>query len=133
MELLAGRDIHSAFHHVEEQLDTEDKLDREVRRKLRDAFQLKHKGTVEATDFLGQSCPLICSFPSAVQATAKHNEDFQKAILECAQAGGDNAGRAAMIGSWIGARLGADALPNEWIGKLNRSPKILSILENWGL
>ena len=133
LELLAGRDIHSAFHHVEEQLDTDDKLDREVRRKLRDAFQLKHKGTVEATDFLGQSCPLICSFPSAVQATAKHNEDFETAIIETAKAGGDNAGRAAIIGSWIGARIGADELPEEWIRKLNRSSKIYSILENWGL
>ena len=133
LELLAGRDIHSAFHHVEEQLATDATLDLEVRRKLKEAFELKHKSTVEATDLLGQSCPLICSFPSAVQATAKHNEDFQKAILETAQAGGDNAGRGALIGSWIGARLGADALPNEWIGKLNQSPQILAILENWGL
>ena len=133
LELLAGRDIHSAFHHVEEQLATDASLDLEVRRKLKEAFELKHKSTVEATDLLGQSCPLICSFPSAVQATAKHNEDFQKAILETAQAGGDNAGRGALIGSWIGARLGADALPNEWIGKLNQSPRILAILGNWGL
>ena len=63
----------------------------------------------------------------------KHNEDFPKAILESAKAGGDNAGRAAMIGSWIGARLGADALPNEWILKLNRSSEILAILKGWGL
>ena len=133
LELLAGRDIHSAFHHVEEQLATDATLDLEVRRKLKEAFELKHKSTVDATDLLGQSCPLICSFPSAVQATAKHNEDFQKAILESAQAGGDNAGRAALIGSWIGARLGVDALPNEWIGKLNRSSKILTILKGWGL
>jgi ADP-ribosylglycohydrolase len=133
LEMLAGRDIHSAFHHVEEQLATDASLDLEVRRKLKEAFELKHKSTVEATDLLGQSCPLICSFPSAVQATAKHNEDFQKAILETAQAGGDNAGRGALIGSWIGARLGADALPNEWIGKLNQSPRILAILGNWGL
>lgn len=134
LELLAGRDIHSAFHHVEEQLATHaTTLDLEVRRKFKEAFNLKHKSTVEATDILGQSCPLICSFPSAVQATAKHNEDFKKAILETAQAGGDNAGRAALIGSWIGARLGADALPKEWIGKLNQSPRILTILENWGL
>lgn len=133
LELLGGRDIHSAFHHVEEQLDTDDKLDREIRRKCREAFQLKHKGTVDATDFLGQSCPLICSFPSSVQATAKHNEDFQTAIIETAKAGGDNAGRAAMIGSWIGARIGAEELPKEWINKLNRSSKIYRILENWGL
>lgn len=133
LEILGGRDLHSSFHHVEEQLDSEAKLDREVRRKLKDAFQLKHKSTLEATDLLGQSCPLICSFPSAVQATAKHNEDFATAILETARAGGDNAGRAAMIGSWIGARIGADELPREWIGKLNRAERILEILEGWGL
>ena len=133
LELLAGRDIHSSFHHVEEQLNTDAKLDREVRRKLREAFQLKHKSTVDATDLLGQSCPLICSFPSAVQATAKQNEDFETAILETTRAGGDNAGRAAMIGSWIGARIGAEELPQEWIKKLNRSKEIFTILENWGL
>ena len=133
LELLAGRDIHSSFHHVEEQLNTDAKLDREVRRKLREAFQLKHKSTVDATDLLGQSCPLICSFPSAVQATAKHNEDFETAILETARAGGDNAGRAAMIGGWIGARIGVEELPQEWIKKLNRSEEIFTILENWGL
>ena len=133
LELLAGRDIHGSFHHVEEQLNTDAKLDREVRRKLKEAFQLKHKSTVDATDLLGQSCPLICSFPSAVQATAKHNEDFETAILETARAGGDNAGRAAMIGSWIGARIGAEELPQEWIKKLNRSEEIFTILENWGL
>ena len=134
LELLAGRDIHSAFHHVEEQLATyATTLDMEVRRKFKEAFNLKHKSTVEATDILGQSCPLICSFPSAVQATAKHNEDFETAIIETAKAGGDNAGRAAMIGSWIGTRVGVDELPKEWIKKLNRSPKIYSILESWGL
>ena len=133
LEILSGRDLHSAFHHVEEQLDSGDKLDREVRRKLKEAFQMKHKSTLQATEVLGQSCPLICSFPSAIQATAKHNEDFRTAILETAGAGGDNSGRAAMIGSWIGARIGLQALPKEWVGKLNRSEEIFSILEEWGL
>ena len=77
--------------------------------------------------------PPICSCPSALQATAKHNEDFQTAILETARAGGDNAGRAAIIGSWIGARLGVEELPQVWIQKLNRAPQIITILEGWGL
>lgn len=133
LELLEGRDIHSTFHRVEEHLETDQKLDREVRRKIKDAFNLKHKGTIEATDILGQSCPLICSFPSAVQATAKHNEDFEDAILETVRAGGDSAGRAAMIGAWIGARLGAEELPKAWIEKLNAAAKIEGVLIAWGL
>ncbi|MGB0371923.1 MAG: ADP-ribosylglycohydrolase family protein [Opitutales bacterium] len=133
LELLSGRDIHSAFHHVEEQLETDVKLDREVRRKLKDAFSLKHKSVVAATDELGQSCPLICSFPSAVHATAKHNEDFEDAILETVRAGGDSAGRAAMIGSWVGARLGAEDLPSAWLAKLKLAPEIDSVLASWGV
>jgi ADP-ribosylglycohydrolase len=73
------------------------------------------------TSKTGKILPPICSLTSAVQATAKHNEDFQTAILETAKAGGDNAGRAAMIGSWIGARLGVEELPEDWIQKLNRA------------
>ena len=133
LELLKGRDIHSAFHHVEEQLDTDAKFDREIHRKLKDAFELKHKNTIEATDILGQSCPLICSFPAAVQSTMKHNEDFEVAILETVRAGGDSAGRAAMIGSWIGARIGAEGLPMAWVEKLSLSSEIHAVLENWGL
>ncbi|MEM9400777.1 MAG: ADP-ribosylglycohydrolase family protein [Verrucomicrobiota bacterium] len=131
LQLLAGRDIHSAFHHVEETIGTNEKLDVEVRRKIKDAFNLKHKSTIEATDTLGQSCPLICSFPSAIQSTAKHNEDFEKAILETIRGGGDSAGRAAMIGSWIGARIGFDALPKAWLEKLALKNEILEILGKW--
>lgn len=131
LELLAGRDIHSAFHHVEEQLETDSKLDREARRKIKEAFTLKHKTVIEATDSLGQSCPLICSFPSAVHATAKHNEDFTDAVLNTIRAGGDNAGRAAMIGAWIGARIGADALPKDWIETLKLDPEIEAVFELW--
>lgn len=133
LEILAGRDIHSAFHHVEEQLDGAGKLELEARRKLSDAFSLKHKTVIAATEELGQSCPLICSLPAAAQATAKHNEDFEDAILETIRAGGDSAGRAALIGSWIGARVGAQGLPEAWIGRLNLSSEINEVFEGWGV
>lgn len=48
---------------------------------------------------LGQSCPLISSFPSALVVALKESEDFKTAILGVLRGGGDNAGRAAMVGA----------------------------------
>ena len=127
-ELLNGRDVHSAFHRAESEMDAVGSFSVELLRKTKEAFDLKHKTVVDATDELGQSCPLICSFPSSVQATAKHNEEFESAILDIIRAGGDSAGRAAIVGSWIGARLGASNLPQQWIAKMSAASRIKELL-----
>jgi ADP-ribosylglycohydrolase len=72
------------------------------------------KSVTDATLELGQSCPLICSFPSAVHCLVKHAGSFPEAVLATICAGGDNAGRAAMIGAWLGACHGVNAIPIEW-------------------
>ncbi len=126
-ELLAGRDLHSAFHRVEAQLDgSTEPLDLEIRRKLGEAFGLKHKSVAEATQTLGQSCPLLCSFPSAAHAAIKYPEDFKTCILEILGAGGDNAGRAAIAGALLGASLGLGQLPSDWIDRLQDKEVILT-------
>ncbi|MGF1448421.1 MAG: ADP-ribosylglycohydrolase family protein [Opitutales bacterium] len=125
-ELLAGRDVHSAFHRVEAQLDgSTEPLDLEIRRKLGEAFSLKHKSVAEATQVLGQSCPLLCSFPSAAHAAIRYPEDFKTCLLEILGAGGDNAGRAAIAGAWLGASLGLAQLPTDWVDRLNAKAEIL--------
>ncbi|HEX9022448.1 MAG TPA: ADP-ribosylglycohydrolase family protein, partial [Geobacteraceae bacterium] len=73
----------------------------------------------EATLKFGQSCPLASSFPAAVHAALKYETDAARAIAETANAGGDSAGRAALIGAWLGARLGLDAIPAAWRDRLN--------------
>jgi ADP-ribosylglycohydrolase len=118
-ELLRGRDLHSAFHWVQEALaGGSDAMLLEARRKLDDAFALKHKDVTEATQELGQSCPLICSFPAAAHAALRFPDDFTGCITAILKAGGDNAGRAAMAGAWLGARVGLDGLPDAWIARL---------------
>jgi ADP-ribosylglycohydrolase len=66
----------------------------------------------------GQSCPLAGSFPAALQASLAHEDDFTAAILATARGGGDNAARAAMIGTWLGARHGLTAVPAAWRERL---------------
>lgn len=83
----------------------------------------------EATLKFGQSCPLASSFPAAVQCALKYEHDFSEAILATANAGGDSAGRAAMIGAWLGAVNGAAGIPATWRKRLNRLEEIHTLVE----
>ncbi len=111
LELLAGTDLHSAVHRVQENAAKDPKFGEEFTFRFRDVFERKHLDTTEATAQLGQSCPLKSSFPSALVAVVQTPEDFEGTLRRILAAGGDNAGRAAMAGAWLGAHLGMEAIP----------------------
>jgi len=123
-ELFSGRDIHSALHRVEEIVDEVSGFGKEILRKIRGAFQVKHLRVSDATLQFGQSCPLICSFPAAVHTVVKYPDRFNRAILATAEAGGDSAGRASMIGAWLGAYLGQQGIPLAWRRRLNAGSRV---------
>jgi len=76
------------------------------------------QSVVEATLEFGQSCPLPHSFPAALHAALKHRHSFEDAILSTLRAGGDNAGRAALLGAWLGAYGGVQGIPEAWRNRL---------------
>lgn len=124
-ELFRGRAVHSALHGVEEKiLSVEPQLGQEIRRKRRAALKETLNGVVEATLLFGQSCPLPHSFPSSIHALLKHTDDFEAAILATLRAGGDGAGRAAMLGGWLGARKGLGGIPKAWRIRLTNAERI---------
>ncbi len=124
LELLNGRDIHSSLHRVEEIAGKDLEFGPELRRKFESAFKLLSRSVEEATDKLGQSCPLISSFPSALHGLLHYRGSFERAVLDVIRAGGDNAGRAAMVGGWLGAHLGMEAIPEGWRRRLNKRDAI---------
>ena len=129
-ELFHRRDVHTALHRAEEQtIAAEPQLGQEIRRKIREAQEETLNEVVEATLAFGQSCPLPKSFPSAIHALLKHPDDFESAILATLRAGGDNAGRASMLGAWLGAHLGIAAIPKNWKIKLSCADRISAALE----
>lgn len=127
LELLKGRDIHSSLHRVEEIAGKDAKFGTELRRKFESAFDLLPRGVGDATDKLGQSCPLISSFPSALHGFLCYRDSFERAILDVIRAGGDNAGRAAMVGAWLGAHLGVGAIPKDWLRRLSK----YEVIDGW--
>jgi ADP-ribosylglycohydrolase len=129
-ELLHRRDVHTALRRAEEQtMVVESELAQEVRRKARAALEETLNEVTEATLTFGQACPLPKSFPSSIHALLKHTDDFESAILATLRAGGDNAGRASMVGAWLGAHLGIHAIPKTWRVRLSKADRISTATE----
>jgi ADP-ribosylglycohydrolase len=110
-QLLAGTDLHSAIHRVQESAAKDPEFGKELAIRFSDVFERKHLSTTEATAQLGQSCPLKNSFPSALLAVVQTPDNFRETLLRVLAAGGDNAGRAAIAGAILGAHLGCRAIP----------------------
>ena len=70
-QLLAGTDLHSAIHRVQESAAKDPEFGNELAIRFSDVFERKHLSTTEATAQLGQSCPLKNSFPSALIAVVQ--------------------------------------------------------------
>lgn len=116
--LFDGRALATAFTESAQDCEREGGFGLEAAAKIRQALAAGRTPVIEATRAFGQSCPLVGSFPAAVHAALAHADDFTAAILATAEAGGENAGRAAMIGSWLGASLGIEAIPLAWRQRL---------------
>lgn len=123
-EILSGSLFHDAVGTVAELMAGGDGAGVEVAEGINAATAAAHLDVRETTLRFGQSCPLKSSFPAAVQCALHHAGDFAGALRANAAAGGDNAGRGAMIGAWLGADLGVEALPRPWRDLLTAQEEI---------
>ena len=77
---------------------------------------------------LGQMCEIPAAFPGVVHLIAKYENDLQAALVENAMAGGDSAGRGLLVGLVLGAHLGMEAIPPEWLNDMKACPQIVDML-----
>ena len=127
--LLLGTSLVEACEETVADLRQGYPLDVEAAERMALALAGADRSVQESTIGFGQSCPLINSFPAALQAALRYRDDFAAAVLEAMKAGGDNAGRCAMIGAWLGASLGVEAIPAEWRSKLSARERIVRLVE----
>lgn len=127
--LFLGKDLKLSFEEAASYGPHDTPIDSHVKRKIGEALKLIHLPVGDATLKLGQSCSLEKSFPSAVHAALKHKDSFVKAILETIKAGGDSAGRAGLVGTWLGAFLGHEGIPQEWKRQVKHYDEIESAIE----
>ena len=122
--LLRGEELHEAFAEADDLLPPAAAVCADVRAELARAQARAAEDVTSATAAFGQHCRLDQSFPSAIQCALRNEDDYRGAILDTARAGGDSAGRASMIGAWLGASLGVEAIPREWRDRLSARDEI---------
>jgi ADP-ribosylglycohydrolase len=67
--------------------------------------------------------------PVALFACLRHEFDFQKALSESIDCGGDTDTVAAIVGALCGCRHGVNAILDHWLHKLWEWPRSRSIME----
>ncbi len=77
---------------------------------------------------LGQNCASDSAFPSSVQLIARYENDLREGLIENVMAGGDSAARGLVTGMVLGAHLGMDKIPREWLEELRQGEKINQLL-----
>jgi len=115
---LAGVDLETAVEETSRKMPEIDPQYGPELQELMTAAMVDPRSVMEATLDFGQGCPLPSSFPAAIHAALKHRHSFESAVLATLEAGGDNAGRAALLGAWLGASLGFEAIPAIWRHRL---------------
>lgn len=77
----------------------------------------------------GQPCYVERAFPSVVHLIGKYEGNLREALVENVMAGGDSAARGLAVGMILGAHLGIEAIPSEWLSGLKRYQHIVDLLE----
>jgi ADP-ribosylglycohydrolase len=82
----------------------------------------------QAISDIGQMCEIPAAFAAVVHLIAKYENDLKTALIENVMAGGDSAGRGLLVGLVLGAHLGMDAIPSEWLSDMKTYPQIVEML-----
>lgn len=84
--------------------------------------------TLPAIQRFGQQCEVGAALPAVVHLVARYPRDYRAAMVENVMAGGDSAARGMLAGMLLGARLGMDAIPEDWRREMEARPRIEVLL-----
>ncbi len=103
--------------------------DLDLDNRIRSALDTQGKETEKVIKDFGQACTIASALPGAVHLVVKYENDLQAALIANVMAGGDSAARGLTAGMLLGAYLGSQAIPNEWLTGLNKHQQLLSLLK----
>lgn len=76
------------------------------------------------TGFVQQTAPIV------VLAALRYRDDYRLAVQSVIRCGGDTDTLAAIVGGMVGARLGPEALPSDWLQRYSDWPCTLEYLKS---
>ncbi len=103
--------------------------DDEISGHLRTAFTFM-KDPKMLRECVGTGCFSLESVPFAIATFHRNPLDFRAGVLEAVNAGGDTDTTAAMVGAMIGAHVGIEGIPKEWLDAVPDTRKAIEIADS---
>jgi ADP-ribosylglycohydrolase len=91
-------------------------------------LESKREKSVHAISRFGQSCHTDEAFSGVVHLIARYERDLKEALIQSVMAGGDSAARGMLVGMVLGAHLGPESIPQEWLSELRKKKQIMELL-----
>ncbi len=113
---------------IEENID-EGVRDMDLDARLRSSLDSVGKNSREVIGRLGQMCGIAAALPGVVHLVLSYENDLKTALIENVMAGGDSAARGLAAGMILGAHLGIEAIPSEWLEDLRKRDQIVNLLK----
>ena len=105
-----------------------DDIDLDIR--LRGGLDSLGKDTRTTIKKFGQMCGIAAALPGAIHLIVSYENDLRSALIENVMAGGDSASRGLVVGMILGAYLGPQAIPQEWLTDMAQHAHILALLSS---
>ncbi|MGE0086507.1 MAG: ADP-ribosylglycohydrolase family protein [Desulfococcaceae bacterium] len=95
-----------------------------------DGLKSSDRESVSVISGFGQACETKQVFPGVIHLIAKYEDNLKEALVQAVMAGGDSAARGSMTGMVLGAYLGMESIPGQWLSGMSKGKEIESLLEN---
>ncbi len=128
LKVLAGASPVSAMNEVVQ----ERFRDARISVWVNEGIASRDQGSLEAVTRFGQGSLTTEAFPATVHLIARYEDDLREALIQSVMAGGDSAARAMIAGMVLGAHLGMNGIPREWVSGLAAGRDILALLARIG-
>ena len=113
---------------IEESLE-EGVADLDLDNRIRMGLDSAGKNSREVIGHFGQMCGVAAAMPGVIHLVASYENDLRTALIENVMAGGDSAARGLATGMLLGAHLGLDAIPPDWLDGMRQHDHIVTLLE----
>ncbi|MCS7202657.1 MAG: ADP-ribosylglycohydrolase family protein [Dictyoglomus sp.] len=129
--IIDGLDLEEALMEVISKLKNCKKSE-ELVEALIEAYKLSKSslGDISAIPKLGQGFTGEEALSISLYCALKYRNDFRKALISAVNHDGDSDSTGAITGNILGAYLGIDNIPKEWIQKIELKDVILKIADD---
>ncbi len=103
-------------------------IDLDIR--LRASLDSVGKNTKTVIKKFGQMCGIAAALPGVIHLVTTYENDLETALIENVMAGGDSAARGLVVGMILGAHLGLQAIPKEWLTDMVQYVHIVELLSS---